>query len=121
MVKIKTINGRHKTKLENVFGDVDPNYILAYLLKNGFNWEIDYSNCGAEEAFNWGKADFMFRCIQAIRKGYLVYLCHKTYTRLNQLNDLEETVINSTCLFSLKASMSNRSRLNVYFSIKYIS
>lgn len=106
MIRLKILSGKYKGKVREMPDDVDPSHILGHLLKDKCKWKIDYSKATDQEAFAWGQADLTMRCIRAFQEGRPVYFQKKTYTSINQVQELEDDIVKSNCVVGIKQDNS---------------
>ena len=59
--------------------DIDPMAIVADIVRHGWGWSIDWSQATTEEAFLWGRADFVCRILRALAEGRPVRFLGRVY------------------------------------------
>jgi len=69
---------------------VDPGEFLLSFLKNGWRWEVDYSEATQEEILLWYRYDCAIRVIRALREGREVVFRREQKWSLGESQNLKD-------------------------------
>ena len=95
MISIKCIGGPYDGRVRTPPADFVPQHLLVEMVENGWGWEIDFSRASREETILWGGADLVARAYRAVKNGKSVVFLGVEYTRVEDLSELEDALVNS--------------------------
>ena len=95
MIKITALTGPFAGQIREASSDISPERLLQAFVRQGWDWQIDYSRATEQEKWTWARQDLTGRCFRALLKGLSVYFLGREFGGIKQAEVLEDAIVNS--------------------------